>query len=94
MWSEQLVQSSFAYGLLLFFGLGVLLAFTPCSLLMLPILPPCWSREHKGVKVWTIALVFVFVAWQWSYAILGLIASSAGLNFQRWLQQPADLNCF
>ncbi|NEU35009.1 thiol:disulfide interchange protein, partial [bacterium LRH843] len=28
------------------------------------------------------------------YAILGLIASSAGLNFQRWLQQPATLIAF
>ncbi len=64
MWSEKLAQSSFAYGLLLFFGLGVLLAFTPCSLPMLPILTSLLVREHKGVKAWTIALVFV--AWQWS----------------------------
>ncbi|MFH4351690.1 thiol:disulfide interchange protein, partial [Acinetobacter baumannii] len=28
------------------------------------------------------------------YAGLGLIASSAGLNFQRWLQQPATLIAF
>ena len=28
------------------------------------------------------------------YAVLGLIASSAGLNFQRWLQQPATLMAF
>ncbi|WP_171287421.1 protein-disulfide reductase DsbD [Acinetobacter sp. SWBY1] len=93
MWSEKLAQSSFAYGLLLFFGLGVLLAFTPCSLPMLPILTSLLVREHKGVKAWTITLVFV-CSMAMVYAILGLIASSAGLNFQRWLQQPATLIAF
>lgn len=93
MWSEKLAQSSFAYGLLLFFGLGVLLAFTPCSLPMLPILTSLLVREHKGVKAWTIALVFV-CSMAMVYAILGLIASSAGLNFQRWLQQPVTLIAF
>ena len=93
MWSEKLAQSSFAYGLLLFFGLGVLFAFTPCSLPMLPILTSLLVREHKGVKAWTIALVFV-CSMAMVYAILGLIASSAGLNFQRWLQQPATLIAF
>lgn len=93
MWSEKLAQSSFAYGLLLFFGLGGLLAFTPCSLPMLPILTSLLVREHKGVKAWTITLVFV-CSMAMVYAILGLIASSAGLNFQRWLQQPATLIAF
>ncbi|WP_179991262.1 protein-disulfide reductase DsbD [Acinetobacter sp. YH16058] len=93
IWSEKLAQSSFAYGLLLFLGLGVLLAFTPCSLPMLPILTSLLVREHKGVKAWTIALVFV-CSMAIVYAILGLIASSAGLNFQRWLQQPATLIAF
>ncbi|MEN8399183.1 protein-disulfide reductase DsbD [Acinetobacter towneri] len=93
IWSEKLAQSSFAYGLLLFLGLGVLLAFTPCSLPMLPILTSLLVREHKGVKAWTIALVFV-CSMAMVYAILGLIASSAGLNFQRWLQQPATLIAF
>ncbi len=93
MWSEKLAQSSFAYGLLLFFGLGVLLAFTPCSLPMLPTLTSLLVREHKGVKAWTITLVFV-CSMAMVYAILGLIASSAGLNFQRWLQQPATLIAF
>ena len=36
------------YSLLLFLGLGILLAFTPCSLPMLPILTSLIVREHKG----------------------------------------------
>lgn len=93
MWSEKLADSSFIYGLLLFFGLGILLAFTPCSLPMIPILTSLIVRNNKGLKAWMIALVFVS-SMATVYAILGLIASSAGLNFQRWLQQPSTLIAF
>jgi Thiol:disulfide interchange protein len=92
-WSTRLAESSLAYGLLLFFGLGILLAFTPCSLPMLPILTSLIVRDSKGIKAWMIALSFVS-SMAAVYAVLGLIASSAGLNFQRWLQQPATLMAF
>lgn len=92
-WSARLAESSLAYGLLLFFGLGILLAFTPCSLPMLPILTSLIVRDSKGIKAWMIALSFVS-SMATVYAVLGLIASSAGLNFQRWLQQPATLMAF
>ena len=92
-WSSRLAQHSLAYSVLLFLGLGILLAFTPCSLPMLPILTSLIVREQKGVKAWAIALVFV-ISMAMVYAILGLIASAAGLNFQRWLQQPATLVAF
>lgn len=92
-WSARLAESSLAYGLLLFFGLGILLAFTPCSLPMLPILTSLIVRDSKGIKAWMIALSFVS-SMATVYAVLGLIASSAGLNFQRWLQQPAILMAF
>ncbi|WP_180110684.1 MULTISPECIES: protein-disulfide reductase DsbD [unclassified Acinetobacter] len=93
MWSEKLAQSSIFYGLLLFFGLGFLLAFTPCSLPMLPILTSLIVRDSRGLKAWMIALTFV-TSMAMVYAILGLVASSAGLNFQRWLQQPSTLIAF
>jgi thioredoxin:protein disulfide reductase len=92
-WFAQLSEHSFAYGLMLFFGLGLLLAFTPCSLPMLPILSSLIVRERKGVAAWGIALTFV-LAMASVYAILGLVASSAGLGFQRWLQQPSTLLAF
>ncbi len=92
-WSARLVDSSFAYGLLLFFGLGILLAFTPCSLPMLPILSSLIVRDRKGLNAGLIAFTFVS-SMALIYAILGLIASSAGLNFQRWLQQPSTLIAF
>lgn len=92
-WSSTLEQHSLAYSILLFLGLGILLAFTPCSLPMLPILTSLIVRENKGVKAWSIALTFV-ISMAMVYAVLGLIASAAGLNFQRWLQQPATLIAF
>ncbi|MGN5764524.1 protein-disulfide reductase DsbD [Acinetobacter calcoaceticus] len=92
-WSSALEQHSLAYSILLFLGLGILLAFTPCSLPMLPILTSLIVRDNKGVKAWSIALTFV-VSMALVYAVLGLIASAAGLNFQRWLQQPATLIAF
>ena len=92
-WYDQLSQHSFVYGLLLFFGLGILLAFTPCSLPMLPILSSLIVRDRKGLAAWSIALTFV-TCMALVYALLGLVASSAGLNFQRWLQQPSTLIVF
>lgn len=89
-WLQQLQQRSFGYAVLLFVGLGFLLAFTPCSLPMIPILSSLLVREHKGVKAWTIALVFVLCMAS-VYAVMGFIASSAGLGLQRWLQQPATV---
>ncbi|WP_111894963.1 protein-disulfide reductase DsbD [Acinetobacter sp. MB5] len=92
-WSQRLSQHSFAYGLLLFLGLGILLAFTPCSLPMIPILSSLLIREHRGIKAWMIALVFV-TSMASVYAVLGMVASSFGLGFQRWLQQPSILMAF
>lgn len=60
---------------------------------MLPILTSLIVRDSKGIKAWMIALSFVS-SMAAVYAVLGLIASSAGLNFQRWLQQPATLMAF
>lgn len=92
-WSDQLQDHSFIYGLGLFLGLGFLLAFTPCSLPMLPIVSSLILRDQKGTKAWLTALTFV-VSMASVYALLGIVASYAGLGFQRWLQQPSTLIAF
>lgn len=92
-WLDRLNAHPFIYSLLLFFGLGMLLAFTPCSLPMLPILTSLIVRDRRGLQAGWIALVFV-LAMASVYALLGLLASAAGLNFQRWLQQPVTLMLF
>lgn len=89
-WLQQLQQHSFWYAVALFLGLGFLLAFTPCSLPMIPIVSSLLLRQTQGVKAWSIALVFV-LSMATVYAVMGFIASSAGLGLQRWLQQPMVL---
>lgn len=89
-WSTRLHEQSYLWSMILFLGLGCLLAFTPCSLPMLPILSSLLIRKHIGVKAGAISVVFV-LAMASVYALLGIVAASAGSNFQRWLQQPAIL---
>ena len=86
-WSDRLQQQSLGWSILVFLGLGCLLAFTPCSLPMLPILSSLLIRKHAGVRAIFISLVFVLCMAS-IYALLGVLAASAGSNLQRWLQQP------
>lgn len=86
-WSEKLRESSLLYSVIIFLGLGVLLAFTPCSLPMIPILSSLIVRQKQGVKAWIIAFSFV-LSMAMVYAVMGFIASYLGLSLQRWLQQP------
>jgi thiol:disulfide interchange protein DsbD len=77
-----------------FFGLGLLLAFTPCTLPMLPILAgmvvgsgatPRRGFALAGSYVICMALV---------YAAMGVIAALLGANLQAWLQNPWLLGTF
>jgi thiol:disulfide interchange protein DsbD len=86
--ASGLQQQSLGWSLLIFFGLGLLLAFAPCSLPMLPILAgivvgsqagPRRGMALAGAYVFSMALV---------YAALGVIAALLGANLQGWLMQP------
>ena len=92
--ASSLQQGSLGWSLLLFFGLGLLLAFTPCSLPMLPILAglvvgsgasPGRGFAVAGSYVLSMALV---------YASLGVLAALLGANLQALLQQPWLLGSF
>ena len=92
--AATLQQGSLVWSLLLFFGLGLLLAFTPCSLPMLPILAglvvgsgasPGRGFAVAGSYVVSMALV---------YAGLGVLAALLGANLQALLQQPWLLGSF
>ena len=89
-----LQQRSLGLSLLIFFGLGLLLAFTPCSLPMLPILAgvvvgsgasPRRGFALAGSYILSMALV---------YAALGVVAALLGGNLQAMLQQPWLLGSF
>lgn len=86
--AQRLAQSGLLLNLLAFFGLGLLLAFTPCMLPMLPILsaviagskPGGWQGVRLG-SVFVLAMSAV-------YALLGVLAASLGSNLAAQLQNP------
>ncbi|MFP0194954.1 protein-disulfide reductase DsbD [Pseudomonas sp. PHC1] len=92
--ASGLQQHSLGWSLLVFFGLGLLLAFAPCSLPMLPILAgmvvgsgatPRRGFALAGSYVMCMALV---------YSAMGVIAALLGANLQAWLQNPWLLGTF
>ena len=92
--ANTLQQRSLGWSLLLFFGLGLLLAFTPCSLPMLPILAGLvvgsGATAGRGFAVagsYVISMALV-------YAGLGVLAALLGANLQALLQQPWLLGSF
>ncbi|WP_442108853.1 protein-disulfide reductase DsbD [Pseudomonas sp. NUPR-001] len=83
-----LQQSTLAWSLLAFFGLGLLLAFTPCSLPMLPILAGLvLGNGVSARRGWLLASVYI-LSMALVYAALGVIAALLGGSLQAWLQQP------
>ena len=92
--ASGLQQRSLGWSLLVFFGLGLLLAFAPCSLPMLPILAglvvgsgasPRRGFALAGSYVVCMALV---------YAALGVVAALLGANLAALLQTPWILGSF
>lgn len=92
--AARLQYSGLISSLALFFLFGLLLAFTPCSLPMLPILASVvvgssartWrSGMLAGTFVFSMALV---------YAMMGMFAAVVGTNLQAWLQQPWLIGSF
>ena len=91
---QRLATTGAGLELLVFFGLGLLLAFPPCSLPMLPILAglivgsgatPKRGFALAGSYVVSMALV---------YAAMGVLAALLGANLQALLQNPWLLGSF
>lgn len=86
--ASQLADSGLLLNLAIFFGLGLLLVFTPCVLPMVPILSAVivGNDARRGKALW-LSSVFVF-AMAVTYALLGVAAALAGANLQAVLQTP------
>lgn len=83
-------STHFSMMLLIFFGIGLLLAFTPCVLPMIPILTGIIVGHKQPVstqKATWLSITYVFGA-AITYAIAGVVAASMGSSLQAWLQQP------
>ena len=86
--AERLADSGLLLNIAAFFMMGILLAFTPCMLPMIPILTSViggaksggWHGAKLGIAfILPMALV---------YAALGVVAASLGSNLAAALQQP------
>ncbi len=77
--------------ILSFLGLGLLLAFTPCVLPMVPILYGIIIGHRKknpsGVKAFSLSLAYV-LGMAITYAIAGMIVALIGSRIQTELQRP------
>lgn len=92
--AQQLETLGPVWGTLLFFGFGLLLAFTPCSLPMIPIISTMVvGSQAKPRRAFTLSLSYV-VAMAGTYAVAGVIAGLAGANLQATLQSPWLLGPF
>lgn len=73
-----------------FFGFGLLLAFTPCVLPMVPILSSLIVGQGKSMstaKAFQLSLVYVLVM-ATTYAMVGVFVGLSGYNVQAFLQNP------
>ncbi|MCF6310749.1 MAG: protein-disulfide reductase DsbD [Sulfurimonas sp.] len=83
-------NSSFFITIITFFGFGLLLAFTPCMLPVIPILSAVIINNRDKIttkKGFLLSLVYV-VSMSVVYAFAGILAASLGSNIQAFFQQP------
>lgn len=99
--ASRLAAQSWMVVLPVFFGLGLLLAFTPCTLPMLPIVSSLVVGQQAGgnaggkakAKPMALALVYV-LGMALTYALLGVLAGLTGQSLVMAMQQPPVLWAF
>lgn len=97
-YAEQLLKGQkFFFILLSFFGLGVLLAFTPCVLPLVPILSGIiagHSRKHlTTAKAFFLSVSYVF-GMALTYMVLGIVVALLGSSVQAAMQTPWVIGIF
>jgi len=87
--SESLNINSLIYNIFIFYLAGLLLAFTPCVLPMVPILTGIIAGQGKVSQKRSITLSSIYViSMSLTYALAGIIVASSGTNIQANLQNP------
>lgn len=92
--ASGLQQRSLGWSLLVFFGLGLLLAFAPCSLPMLPILAGLVVGSGASPRRGFALAASYVVCMALVYAALGVLAALLGGNLAALLQTPWILGSF
>lgn len=93
---QLLMTQKLGFILLGFLGFGLLLAFTPCVLPMLPILSAIivgQDKEMSTLKALKLSIVYV-VGMSVNYALIGVLAGLLGSHFQTFFQAPLFLITF
>ena len=81
--------------LVLIFGLGLLLALTPCMLPMYPILTTILSGQQDTRRMRSTLLAFAYVTGMAVvYALVGIVAAKTGAGLYRYMQSPWVLGVF
>ncbi len=94
--ADMIKSGNFLLTLLIFFGSGLLLAFTPCVFPMIPILSSIIAGQGDSIttrKAFTMSLVYV-LAMALTYTVAGVIAGLFGSNLQAAFQNPWILSTF
>ncbi|HEY1772923.1 MAG TPA: protein-disulfide reductase DsbD [Gammaproteobacteria bacterium] len=89
-------DGNLAWVFLAFIGFGLLLAFTPCVLPMIPIISGLIVGQGKKIttgRAFMLSLVYV-IAMALAYAVAGVVVGLAGANIQAALQNPWVLSVF
>ncbi|RTR07180.1 protein-disulfide reductase DsbD [Halomonas nitroreducens] len=92
--AERLAGAPTAWIPAAFFGMGLLLTFTPCVLPMIPILSSLVVGAGGGTRRGLALSAAFVVPMALTYALLGVAAGLAGANLQAMLQTPWLLSAF
>jgi len=95
-YANKLAQDSLFLSMLSFFGLGLLLTFTPCVLPMIPILSSIIAGQGSTItthRAFSLSLTYV-LAMAVTYTMAGVIAALFGSNLQAAFQNPWVLGSF
>ncbi|MBX2823183.1 MAG: protein-disulfide reductase DsbD, partial [Gammaproteobacteria bacterium] len=94
--ANTLSTSSLWWIVITFFGLGLLLSFTPCVFPMIPILSSLIVGQGGEIttrRAFLLSLCYV-LAMAVTYTIAGVLVGLSGQNFQIWFQNPWVLSAF
>ena len=94
--SNALRSGNLLLTLAIFFGAGLLLAFTPCVFPMIPILSGIIVGQGEDIttrKAFYLSLVYV-LAMALTYTVVGILIGLSGENIQAWFQNPWIIGSF
>jgi thiol:disulfide interchange protein DsbD len=94
--AARLADAGILGAMAIFFGLGLLLAFTPCVFPMIPILSGIIAGQGDSIttrKAFFLSLAYV-LAMALTYAVVGVIAGLFGANLQATFQNVWVLTAF